>query len=172
MSADGREWEPSANGEIYRFHQGDKVQEQLAVRTNGPSDRRYWRVAVLNGNDAPLSRAAPTLYMTPTHVVFEQQPGRTYRLLYGQSQAREAQYDLARLVNAKQIEAAVAGRLGPEEINLDWTDPRPWTEKYDVVLWLVLGIAVILLGFSAVRSLRRSTESVLGGLMLFVLFLC
>ena len=40
-----------------------------------------------------------------------------------------------------------------------------------VVLWLVLGIAVILLGFSALRSLRRSTESVLGGLMLFILFL-
>ena len=154
--------------EIYRFHQGDKVQEQLAVRTNGTSDRRFWRVAVLNGNDAPLSGAAPTLYMTPTHVVFDQQPGRAYRLLYGQSQAKEAQYDLARLVNPKQIEAAVAGRLGPEEINADWTDPRPWTEKYDVILWLVLGIAVILLGFSALRSLRRSTESVLGGLILFM----
>ena len=168
MSPDGREWEPLANGEIYRFHQGDKVQEQLAVRTNGTSDRRFWRVAVLNGNDAPLSGAAPALYMTPTHVVFDQQPGRAYRLLYGQSQAKEAQYDLARLVNPKQIEAAVAGRLGPEEINADWTDPRPWTEKYDVILWLVLGIAVILLGFSALRSLRRSTESVLGGLILFM----
>jgi len=54
------------------------------------------------------------------------------------------------LVNPKQIEAAVAGRLGPEEINADWTDPRPWTEKYDVILWLVLGIAVILLGFSSI----------------------
>ncbi len=106
--------------------------------------------------------------MTPTHVVFDQQPGRAYRLLYGQSQAKEAQYDLARLVNPKQIEAAVAGRLGPEEINADWTDPRPSTEKHDVILWLVLGIAVILLGFSALRSLRRSTESVLGGLILFM----
>ena len=35
---------------------------------------------------------------------------------------------------------------------------------------IVLGIAVMLLGFSALRSLRRSTESVLSGLMLFVLF--
>jgi hypothetical protein len=117
---------------------------------------RYWRVTVRNGNDAPVPRAMPTLYMTPRHVVFEQQPGRSYRLLYGQSEAKQPQYDLARRVNAKQMEAAVAAGLGPEAINTDWADPRPWTEKYDVVLWLALGIAVVLLGYSALRSLRRS----------------
>jgi hypothetical protein len=119
---------------------------------------RYWRVIVRNGNDTPVTGATPTLYMTPRHVVFEQQSGRNYRLLYGQSQASEAQYDLARRVSRKQMEAAVTAVLGPEAVNTDWADPRPWTEKYDVVLWLALGIAVVLLGFSALRSLRRSAR--------------
>lgn len=159
-SVDVREWETVANGEIYRFRQGDKVHEQLAVRTNASPDRRYWRVTISNGNDAPLPAVVPTLYMTPRHVVFEQQPGRSYRLLYGQSEAKEAQYDLTRRVNAKQMQAAIAGELGPEEVNTDWSDPRPWTEKYDIILWLAMGIAIALIGLSALRSLRRSTAGI------------
>jgi hypothetical protein len=159
-SVDDREWEPVANGEIYRFRQGDKSYEQLAVRTNVSPDRRYWRVTISNGNDAPLPGAVPTLYMTPQHVIFEQQRDRSYRLLYGQSEAKQAQYDLARRVNAKQMEAAVAGQLGPEEVNTDWSDPRPWTEKYDIILWLAMGIAIALIGLSALRSLRRSTAGI------------
>ena len=156
-SHDKKHWEPCGHGEIYRFRQGESTREELSIGMYQSRGARYWRVILRNGNDAPVPGAAPALYMTPRHVVFEQQPGRSYRLLYGQSEAKQPQYDLARRVNAKQVEAAVAAGLGPEAINTDWADPRPWTEKYDVVLWLALGIAVVLLGFSAVHSLRRST---------------
>ena len=155
-SQDKKGWEPSGHGEIYRFRQGESTRAELAIVMDQNRRARYWRVIVRNGNDAPITGATPTLYMTPRHVVFEQQPGRNYRMLYGQSQARQAQYDLRRRVSRKQMEAAVTAELGPEAINTDWADPRPWTEKNDVVLWLALGIAVVLLGFSALRSLRRS----------------
>jgi hypothetical protein len=110
----------------------------------------------VNGNDAPLPGVKPVLYMTPQHIVFEQQPGRTYRLLYGQEFAKSPSYDLERRLNSKTIDAAEAGQLGEEELNSAWSDPRPWTEKYEVVLWLAIGIAVLLLGYSAIRSLHRS----------------
>lgn len=159
-SSDNKQWGPSARGEIYRYRQGDSLAEQLSVsiRSRG-AQARYWRIEIVNHNDAPLVGVVPHLYSIPRHVVFEQQPGRTYRLLYGQSRAALPEYDLSRLLNAKQMEGAVAAQLGPEEINSDWSDPRPWTEKYDVVLWLALGIAVLLLGYSAIRSLRRSAQT-------------
>jgi Protein of unknown function (DUF3999) len=160
-SNDGSDWEVFINGEIYRFQQGDSVREQLVVRTPAYSTRRYWRVAILDGNDAPLTGVVPALYMTPLHIVFEQRSGRSYRLLYGQSEAKEPAYDLARRESAKQMETAIAGELGPEEINTDWADPRPWTEKHEIFLWIVLGMAVILLGYSAIRSLRRSAPPVM-----------
>jgi hypothetical protein len=156
-SHDKKEWEPCGHGEIYRFRQGESTREELSIGMHQSRGARYWRMIVRNGNDAPVPGALPAFYMTPRHLVFEQQPGRSYRLLYGQSEAKRPQYDLARRVNAKQMEAAVVAGLGPEALNTDWADPRPWTEKYDVVLWLALGIAVVLLGFSALRSLRRST---------------
>jgi hypothetical protein len=155
-SKDGKNWQYRSSGEIYRFHQEDIVRERLVVDVSNYEPMRFWRVAIVNGNDAPLPGVRPTLYMTPRHIVFEQQPGRTYRLLYGQEFAKSPSYDLERRLNSKTIDAAEAGQLGEEELNTAWSDPRPWTEKYEIVLWLAIGIAVLLLGYSAIRSLRRS----------------
>jgi len=155
-SVDGKDWWSLRNAEIYRYRQGEAQQEQLAVTVfNGAAQSRYLRVQIVNGNDAPLAVAAPKLYRTPQHIVFEQQPGRSYRLVYGQERAEGAQYDLGRRVNAAKL-AAVAGRLGPEETNAGWVDPRPWTETHDIFLWLVLVAAVMMIGYAAVRSLRKS----------------
>ncbi|HYL67925.1 MAG TPA: DUF3999 family protein [Candidatus Limnocylindria bacterium] len=159
-SSDNREWRSFARGDIYRYQQDGSLTEHLTIPiSNGGVPLRYWRVQIVNHNDAPLDGVVPHLLAIPRHVIFEQQAGRSYRLLYGQSQAKQPEYDLSRRLNAKQMDAAVEGKLGPEEINTDWSDPRPWTEQHDVLLWLVLGIAVILLGYSAVRSLRRSASA-------------
>jgi hypothetical protein len=158
-SADNKEWQRFAGGEIYRCRQGDAFAEQLSIDVPGNLPYRYWRVEILNHNDAPLGGAVPHLYSTPWHVIFEQQPGRTYRLLYGQTLATEPQYDLARRLHNNQIANATAAELGAEEINTAWADPRPWTEKHDFLLWILLGVAIILLGYSAVRSLRRSASN-------------
>jgi len=158
-SVEGKDWWSLRNAEIYRYRQGEAQQEQLAVTVfNGSAQSRYLRVQIVNGNDAPLAAAAPKLYRTPQHIVFEQRPGRSYRLIYGQERTQGAQYDLGRRVNAAQMAAAVAGQLGPEETNADWVDPRPWTETHDIFLWLVLLAAVMLIGYAAVRSLRKSAR--------------
>jgi hypothetical protein len=156
-SADGTEWTPFAYGQIYRFHQGDAVEEHLTIPVGSYLQRRYLRVAILNGNDTPLPDVTLAFYISPQHIVFEQQPGRSYRLLYGQSRAQRPEYDLVRRVMPQQEDAAIAGQLGPEEENANYSDPRPWTEKNTYVLWIVVGIAVLLLGYSAIRSLRRSS---------------
>jgi hypothetical protein len=155
--ADSKERGAVQNWEIYRYRRGDAQQQQLTVVvSNIWAPSRFLRVEIANGNDAPLDVAAPQLYMTPQHIVFQQQPARSYRVIYGQERAQGAQYDLGRRVNAGQMATAVDGRLGPEEANADWVDPRPWTETHDMFLWLVLVVAVMLIGYAAVRSLRKS----------------
>jgi hypothetical protein len=157
VSGDGKEWFGIGGGEIYRYRRGDAQLEQLSVTVpHGAPQVHYLRVEIVNGNDAPLAGGAPKLYRKPQHLVFEQQPGRNYSLIYGQERAEAAQYDLERRLDAKQMAAALAGPVGPEVVNADWVDPRPWTETHDVFLWLVLVAAVILLGYAAVRSLRKS----------------
>jgi hypothetical protein len=159
-SDDQKEWSTFATGQIYRFHQGEKVEEQLMVSiAYGGAGHRYWRVSVENGNDAPLADASVRLYTTPRHVVFEQQPGKSYSLIYGQERVQAAEYDLGRRVDAAQESAAIRGNLGPEEVNTGWADPRPWTETHEVFLWGVLLIAVIVIGFTAIQSMRRAASS-------------
>ncbi|MGA7223876.1 MAG: DUF3999 family protein [Candidatus Acidiferrales bacterium] len=159
-SADGKDWFGVCGGEIYRYRREEAQLEQLSVPVpHGAPQRRYLRVEIANGNDAPLAGGAPRLYITPQHIVFEQQPGRSYSLIYGQERAQAAQYDLRRRVDAKRMAAAVPGQTGPEELNTDWVDPRAWTETHDIFLWVVMLAAVLLLGYAAVRSLRKSAAT-------------
>ena len=153
-STDGESWHKEAHGKIYRFRQNDLLEESLCFSFPEVQGMRYWRVQVENGNDPPLAGARPALYTTPRHIIFRQEPGRSYRLLYGQSEAKAPQYELGRLANRKDIESAAAGSLGSEEVNTSQLDPRPWTEQHPAVLWTALGVAIILLAFSALRALR------------------
>ncbi len=159
-STDGKDWKTFDGAEIYRYRREDAVLEKLsATFPNAEPQARYLRVEFVNGNDAPLTGAAPQLYITPRHIVFEQQPGRRYSLIYGQERAEAAQYDLGRRVDAKQMAAAVTAQTGPEEVNADWVDPRAWTETHDIFLWVVMLAAVLLIGYAALRSLRKSAAA-------------
>ncbi|MGA7917370.1 MAG: DUF3999 family protein [Candidatus Acidiferrales bacterium] len=156
-SADGKDWETFDSAEIYRYRRGDAQLEKLSVAfPYAALQARYLLVEIVNGNDAPLSGSVPQLYITPQHIAFEQRPGRSYRLIYGQERAEDAEYDLVRRVTAAQMAAAVAGQTGPEEVNTDWVDPRAWTETHDMFLWVLMLAAVLLIGYAAVRSLRKS----------------
>jgi hypothetical protein len=155
-SDDGKEWNPFAEGEIYRYKIGETSHQQLNVSMPfAVTQGRYWKIEVENGNDAPLEGLKIQLYTRPRHLYFEQQPGRSYRLLYSQTRASAPQYDLTRRLSARQEKAAVAAQVGPEESNSAYADPRPWTEKNRYLLWVAVAIAALLLGYSAANSLRR-----------------
>lgn len=151
-SRDKSMWSPSGTGEIFRFSQEGHECEQLSVPMGG--SLRYVRVEILNGNDPPLS-TAPTFYVMPEQIVFEQEPGKNYRLIYGNSQATAPQYDLRWRTSYQQMNAAVQAQTGSEEINSAWSDPRPWTESHEYIVWFGVTVAILLLAYTAIQSLRR-----------------
>ena len=158
-SENGEEWEFRASGEIYRYHEGDKLKERLRVVFPEFSSERYWRVEIVNGNDPPLSGARPELRGVPRRIRFLAQPGRAYRVLYGNLASKAPQYDVAHLFAALPPKPVYAvATLGNEDVNAAYADPRPFTERHPVVLWVVLGIAIVILGFSALRALRSGPE--------------
>ncbi len=156
MRRDEQQWLQTGSGDIYRFSENGVEREWLRVSINEETARE-WLVMIHNGDDAPLAGVRPVFYATPRHVIFRPEPGRTYRLLYGESEAKAPSYDLARWANPKEYRDAPAASLGPEETNPNYTDPRPWTEKHTAVLWAALGLAVVLLGYSALRALQRTS---------------
>lgn len=160
-SADGKNWRAAGSGAIYRSKSRresatsllDTGQERLRIAF--PETRaRYWRVEVLNRSDAPLAGVRIALYGTPRRVVFRQEPGQGYRLIYGNSRAHAPQYEMARLTDPKVLQVAAPGNLGAEETNRGYADPAPWSERHPYILWMALGVAVALLGLLALRTLR------------------
>jgi hypothetical protein len=154
-SDDGTTWRTAGSGDIYRMEAGEGVREQLRVGF-AESRSRFLRVEIVNRNDAPLAGAALTVYATPRRVVFRAEPGRSYRLLYGNLRAVGAQYEMAQVTPAAALEAAAPSELGPGVANAGYVDPAPWTERHSAVLWAALIAALAVLGLLALRALQSS----------------
>jgi len=155
-SRDGASWPTVGSGAIYRMRDPqapDRTLESLEV-SFPEQQARHWRVIVFDRNDPPLDGARPRLYSTPRRVVFQPEPKRRYRLLYGNSEVEAATYELARLADPDQFESAALARLGAERVNSSYLDPRPWSERHPALIWAALGIALAALGLLAVAALR------------------
>jgi hypothetical protein len=109
---------------------------------------------VLNGNDAPLSDVRLSVLMPLRFVLFHAATGHSYRMVYGNSRATAPDYDLVRTLQIPGVEAMGQASLGTEEATSNYIDPSPFTERHPNLLWAALGLAVILLGYAAVRALR------------------
>jgi hypothetical protein len=152
-------WRHAASGEIVRMAaaatgESPAVRESLTVTIGGARPAALWRVTVYNRDDAPLGDLRVVPLVVPRRVVFRQQSGATYRLLYGNSRAERPDYDFGRLTPREAIDAAVDVPLGAEELNPEYADPAPWTERHAAILWTALVAAVLVLGALAIRSLR------------------
>jgi len=152
-SDDGTRWQRESSGEIYRMTERGQPRTALNVQVPEKS-AAYWRVTVHNRNDAPLADLQPVLQTVPRRVIFRPEPGRAYRLVYGNPRATRPQYELARLIDANTLDTATMARLGDVQQNASYADPAPWTERHPIVLWSALGIALAVLGFLAVRTLQ------------------
>jgi hypothetical protein len=153
-SDDGTTWAQVADGEITRFAEGG-AQTSFAF---GESSARRWRVAVENGNDAPVPGLRPALLARPRDVVFEAAPQRRYRLLSGNETVTAPTYDLgARLAHS-------AWRADPASVvatnpNTAYADARPVTERAPGVLTAVLLVVAVGLGALALYTVRASKSA-------------
>jgi hypothetical protein len=98
------------------------------------------------------------LYTTVRRVVFQQEPGRTYRLIYGHARPEAPRYDLARVMSAEALEAAAPATLGTALVNAGFVDATPWTERHPAVIWGAMAAAILLLAVLAVRTLRSKVS--------------
>jgi hypothetical protein len=157
-STDQKEWQPAGGGEIHRFAVNGKIEESLGVQCYEMWGPRFWRVEVLNANDAPLSAVRLSLVMPLRFVLFHPAQNRSYRLIYGNARAAAPQYDLSRTLHIQANEVMAHLVFGNEEATSNYADPRPFTERHPNLLWIALGIAVVLLGSAALRAMRTPTS--------------
>jgi hypothetical protein len=153
-SADGKEWSPAGGGEIYRYIGDSRREESLRVSVYGYPGVRYWRVEILNGNDAPLANPRLSASMIPRLILFRPLAGHSYRLAYGNEKASPPQYDLERTLHVSATEDAFPVSLATQEENSGYQDPRPFSERHPALLWTALALAALALAYTALRTMR------------------
>ena len=162
-SDDGKTWPSAGRGFFFRVR-ADRLREDRLEAEFPEAFGRYVRLEVENGDDPPLTGVGLTVYGRPRYVFFPFEAGRRYRVFYGNPQARSPDYDFARLFEHADRAAAVEARLGPPVANPRFIatreagEPAPWVRQNQWVLYVALAVAVVVLGFVAVRALRRGTE--------------
>ncbi|HEY2823324.1 MAG TPA: DUF3999 family protein [Candidatus Acidoferrum sp.] len=154
-SDDNENWVEYCDGEIYRYKQAEKQTESLQLTTPFVYWKpRYWRIEILNANDAPLTGVTATLLATPRVLLFYPQTGHTYRIIYGNTSAKQPTYDLARTFDPHTWPQAMPATLASEAATANFVDTRPFTERHPYVLWIAFLFAVAALGYAALRALK------------------
>jgi hypothetical protein len=160
---------PRAQPTLIAARPGESVPgTDRAGQATGPSEKltieaeertRRLRVRIVNRDDAPLAVTAASVLVPEERLVFEAQPGRSYRLTYGRPELPAPQYDLQRTVGdaAAWAGAAQEGRMrAPEAIPTPAPPLPPWSDRYPALLWAGLLLVVAALGLATWRALARS----------------
>ncbi len=114
------------------------------------SNWRYLRLTINNRDNSPKILTDFKVSGVLRKVLFQAKPDKQYRLYYGNTSARFAEYDLDSFIQYLDTTNTASGVLGPQEKNADFKGPivpeKPLTERYPYLLAGVLGIAVLILG--------------------------
>jgi Protein of unknown function (DUF3999) len=156
-SSDGQEWSYWGSGVVYRYAQGNQTRELQRVDFPEATGNKLLRVEVINGNDEPLANLHLALKAVPRGLAFRQVKGQQYRLIYGNEKALGPQYDLGHYFESgtsRPVYRILS--LGPEEDTANYRDPRPFTERHPELLWSALGVAIFLIGLTAIQALRST----------------
>ncbi len=149
-------WRTIIRAGFYRLKAPDGEQQNAPLGVASDSDR-YWRARVIGAGASPQSLRLHVEWV-PTAVTFLAQGHAPFLLAYGNASATAAEADLSRLPNTLETAAAT---LAPEQLaggaSRLMAKPAPFP-CMRVVLWSVLLLAVLALGFMAYRVAKEPDE--------------
>ena len=159
-------WDLLGSGYIYNFNtpQIKSNQNNIDYKEN---TYRFIKIRVFNYDDLPLDSPdkSTRVYGVIRKVIFPakgEDSSINYFLYYGNPHANKATYDLEKLF--PYIETASIGevKLGKETKNTQYIVriPKiPWTEEHFYLLWVIIIVAIITMGFVILKWSKNIAET-------------
>ena len=138
----------------------DRVQAQNLTIDYPEARSGILRLKIYNYDDQPLKIRGVKVSGAPRLLLFKHDPGRSYKLMYGNEKASAPQYDLARLSPYFEVTNLKRFQLGTEtkqELTSE-LNPNNNTQKNPLWLWAVIVIAVGFLGTLIYRLAKMNSN--------------
>lgn len=148
-------WKVLRRGVLYRIKDQTKTTESLKIEgLDAPF--RYLQLRIFNKDNPPLRIDGGTVLRREVGLIFRSEQNHYYMLIGGNPKARPADYDLS--VAVKDLDSVTLPRVVAEsssEVTILHQKKRlPWSDRHNVLLWIILGIAVLITAFMIVKNLK------------------
>lgn len=157
-SDDGKEWTSDGYGTVYRTEGSESLEVPVGSRR-----ARYLRVTIYHGDNRPLKLTSISVEAIARNVIFPSQNPGDYWLYFGNPNAHAPSYDLAMVLAKGTLDNAVSVSAQGRQENPGYKPPeppvKPISERYPGLLYGVLGIAVLGLGYFTVRFMQGVKDS-------------
>lgn len=153
-------WPYVTSGYVYRVLDAQAPEDTTALVLSTPLRKRWLRVTIHDGDDAPLSVRGATGELTRRELVLRASSAGPHSLYLGDKAASAPSYDLADILARRTVEQPlVEARLGPVEPNPDHGKPTvpsalPLTEQYRGPIGIGLSVLLLALALWAIRLVR------------------
>ena len=157
-SDDRKEWISDGYSTVYRIEGSESLQMPVGSRR-----ARYLRVTLYHGDDKPLKLTSVSVEAIARNIIFPSQSTGDYWLYFGNPTAHAPSYDLAMVLARGTLDSAVTVSAETRQENPGYKPPeppvKPISERYPGLLYGVLGIAVLGLGYFTVRFMQGVKDS-------------
>ncbi|MFH1231165.1 MAG: DUF3999 family protein [Planctomycetota bacterium] len=158
------DWNYLGNGYAYNFNTPQFVlnRNNIDYKENG---YRFLKISVIDYDDQPLNFSADSIkvYGIVNKIIFNYKNGCNYLLYYGNPFATKATYDIEKLF--PYLETSNIGELKLEKgiKNSQYKIPpkpkKPWSEEHAYLIWVILSIAIIIMGFVIIKWSKNIKET-------------
>ncbi|HZS09765.1 MAG TPA: DUF3999 family protein [Blastocatellia bacterium] len=158
-SNDDKDWQTVGDTEIFDIRVGKVRRQQLSIDYDEVR-YRYLSVTIFNYDDQPLKMREVRVYGWPRQLLFRREPGRSYRLFYGNPKAAAPRYDLEQLSSYLKPEELPLATLGSERANESFTAETDASkpDRHPAWLWATLAVAAVVLGALIYRLAKMTTS--------------
>lgn len=157
LFCDGRMASRAELSRVRLIRKGRQIEsESLALEPYGMRCKSY-RLDIFNADNPPLRISAVRPLMLERRIYFEPQGESGFKLYYGDPKTNAPRYDYARFFEPAVADKVAAAQLQAEALNpnfTEWPDDRPWSERNQGLLWVVMIVAVGLLGAWALKGFK------------------
>ena len=158
-SNDSEAWATAqGSGVLYAYNTPKFVGSKLSL-SYPEATFRYFRLTIFNEDNPPLPVTGASVHGFLRKLIFPASPGSTYRLYYGNAEARAPSYELERIFPYLVTENLPQAKIGTHTANPLFDEPseppEPFTERYPWLLPTMVALAGLLIGLFLANLFRQ-----------------